>query len=94
MPVPKDGSPTYIEPLKFDDDANHPILVNSGPDTPASCEDTAGFRVAAENVAENEGISLAAARQRILSGCEDLSTYVRPRSETGSFDKWQSGVIE
>ncbi len=88
--VPIPGSPTYSEPLQKDDAANHPALDNTGPDSPRDFADTVYMQIAAENVAEINGISLAEAKRQITAGAEDYSTLVRPRSETGSWDRWQS----
>ena len=88
--VPIPGSPTYSEPLQKDDGANHPALQNTGPDSPKEFGDTVGFQIAAENVAEVNGISLAEAKRQITNGAEDSSVFVRPRSETGDWTKWQS----
>ena len=92
--VPIPGSPTYSEPLQRDDAANHPALQNTGPDSPARFEDSVGFQIAAENVAEVNGISLAEAKRQITAGADDSSNYVRPRSETAlgeaGWAKWQS----
>jgi len=88
--VPIPGSPNYYEPLEKDDGANHPALDNTGPDSPKDFQNTVGFQIVAENVAELNGISLAEAKRQITAGAEDYSTLVRPRSETGDWTRWQS----
>ena len=57
-----------------------PTLYPYGPDTPASCQDTAGASFAIMAKAEMDGISLAEAKRQIDLGCDDKSDYNTPRS--------------
>lgn len=61
--------------------ANHPIQRNYGPDTPADYDMEPWLRICAENMAEQDGISVDQARANIRNGCDNEAEYAEPRDE-------------
>ena len=74
------GIPASLHEYRAPHHPAQPTLYPYGPDTPASCQDTAGASFAIVAKAEINGFSFTEAKRQIDFGCDDKSEYNTPRS--------------